>query len=89
MPRRRRVFVDGATHLVDCPYAHGARVFAAPEEAFGLQVDAVEAELSRRLCMSGPILNLSTMPDLVPILVPIHPYHLHHSPLYLRLRADI
>ncbi len=33
MPRRPRVFVDGATYHVYCRFAHGARVFAAPEEA--------------------------------------------------------
>jgi hypothetical protein len=64
MPHRRRVFVDGATYHVDYPYAHAARVFAAPEETFGIQVDAVEAELRRRLCVRGTIPNLSTMPDL-------------------------
>ena len=67
MPRRPRVLVDGATYHVNCPYAHAARVLATPEEAFEGEVDAVEAELGRRLCMSGAILNLSTTPDLVPI----------------------
>ncbi|OYV72790.1 MAG: hypothetical protein B7Z74_04985 [Deltaproteobacteria bacterium 21-66-5] len=33
MPRRPRVFVDGAIYHVYCRFAHGARVFAAPEEA--------------------------------------------------------
>ena len=33
MPRRPRVFVDGAMYHVYCRFAHGARVFAAPEEA--------------------------------------------------------
>ncbi|NWG00825.1 MAG: transposase [Thermoanaerobaculaceae bacterium] len=33
MPRKPRVFVDGAIYHVYCRFAHGARVFAAPEEA--------------------------------------------------------
>ena len=33
MPRRPRVFVDGAIYHVYCRFAHGARVFASPEEA--------------------------------------------------------
>jgi REP element-mobilizing transposase RayT len=33
MPRRARVFVDGAIYHVYCRFAHGARVFASPEEA--------------------------------------------------------
>ena len=33
MPRRPRVFVDGAIYHVYCRFAHGGRVFAAPEEA--------------------------------------------------------
>ncbi len=33
MPCRPRVFVDGAFYHVYCRFAHGARVFAAPEEA--------------------------------------------------------
>jgi REP-associated tyrosine transposase len=33
MPRRPRVFVDGAIYHVYCRFAHGARVFTAPEEA--------------------------------------------------------
>ena len=33
MPRRPRVFVDGAIYDVYCRFAHGARVFASPEEA--------------------------------------------------------
>jgi len=70
MPRRRRVFVDCVTYHVHCRFAHGAQVFAAPGEGLEVQVGAVEAELGRRLCMSGAILNLSTMPDLVPITYP-------------------
>lgn len=71
MPRRPRAFVDGATYHVVRRFAHGARVFAASEEVFELQAAAVEAELGRRLCMSGAILSLSTMPDLeVPNPVP-------------------
>lgn len=72
MPRRPRVLVDGATYHGNCPHAHGARVFTAAEEAFELQVDTLDAELRRRLCMSGAMLNLSTTPDLAPIdLAPI------------------
>lgn len=59
-----RLVVDGAAYDVDCLRESGARVFAAPEEAFKLHVDAVEAELRRRRCMGGTILNLSTTPDL-------------------------
>ena len=33
MPRRPRVFVDGAIYHVYCRFAHGAGVFAAAEEA--------------------------------------------------------
>ena len=33
MPRRPRVFVDGAIYHVYCRFAHGARVFVSPEEA--------------------------------------------------------
>ncbi len=33
MPRRPRVFVDGAIYHVYCRFAHGARVFASPEDA--------------------------------------------------------
>ena len=33
MPRRPRVFVDGAIYHVYCRFAHGTRVFATPEEA--------------------------------------------------------
>lgn len=67
MPRRRRDFVDSAICHLDRRFADGAGVFAAPEGVLGLQVDAVEAEPRRRLCMSGAILNLATMPDPVPI----------------------
>jgi hypothetical protein len=41
-----------------------AWVFASPEEAFERQADTAMAELRRRSCMSGTILNFSTMPDL-------------------------
>ncbi len=63
MPRRSRVLVDGATFHVDCPFAHGARVFAAPEKGFERQVGAVEAKLRRLSCMSGRTLSLPTTPD--------------------------
>ena len=67
MPRRPRVFVDGAIYHVYCRFAHGARVFATPEDAFKRQVDAIDVELRRPLCMSCAISNLSTTPDLVPL----------------------
>lgn len=67
MPRRPRVFVDGVIYHLDRRFAHGARVFAAPKEAFELQVDAIGVELRRRLCIRGAILDLPTTPDLVPV----------------------
>ncbi len=64
MPRRPRVLADGVPYHAGRRPPRGARVFAAPDEAFSLQVDAVEGEPRRRLGMSGAILNLATMPDL-------------------------
>ncbi len=69
MPRRPQDFVDGATYHVGCTNTNGARVFAAPEEAFKRRVDAIEAEPRRRLCMSGANLKVSTAPDLEVLLL--------------------
>ena len=46
MPRRPRRFVDGAIYHVYCRFAHGARVFAAPEEAE--QFLAIVREVKRK-----------------------------------------
>lgn len=67
MPHWWHAFVDCVTYDVHRRFARRARVYAAHGEGFELQVDAVETEPGRRLFMSGAILNLSTMPDLVPI----------------------
>ena len=49
MPRRRPVLIDCVTYHVHCRFARGARRFAARGEGLEVQVDAVEAELRRRL----------------------------------------
>jgi REP element-mobilizing transposase RayT len=78
MPRRPRVFVDGAIYHVYCRFAHGARVFAVPEEA------------ERFLAIAREVKRTDELSILAWCLMPTH-YHLAvrtgRLPLWRSLRV--